>query len=93
LVTHFFPYPPNDGGRLGYFNPIKYLSRKNEVVLASMIDPGELEYISEMERYCLGVETYVRPLGAHRDFGALALKTFCENASRGTRSTLWNLSI
>jgi glycosyltransferase involved in cell wall biosynthesis len=63
LVTHFFPYPPNDGGRLGYFNPIKYLSRNNEVVLASMIEPGELQYVSEMKNYCLGVETYLRPCG------------------------------
>jgi polysaccharide biosynthesis protein PslH len=63
LVTHFFPYPPNDGGRLGYFNPIKYLSRKNEVVLASMIEPNQLQYISEMKRFCLDVETYVRPRG------------------------------
>jgi glycosyltransferase involved in cell wall biosynthesis len=60
FVTPYFPYPPNDGGRLGIFNPVKYLSRKNEVVLASMVEPDELQYVSEMRRYCRAVETYVR---------------------------------
>lgn len=60
FVTHLFPYPPNDGGHIGFFNPIKYLSRRNEVVLASMVEPHELQYVPEMRRYCASVETYVR---------------------------------
>ena len=86
LVTHFFPYPPNDGGRLGYLNPIKYLSRKNEVVLASMIEPGQLQYVSEMKRYCLGVETYVRPRGV--DFWRLTRGMFFDPP--GSASKFWN---
>ncbi len=86
MVTHFFPYPPNDGGRLACFNSIKYLSRKNEVVLASMIEPSELQYISEMKRYCLGVETYVRPRGF--DFWRLARGMFFDPP--GSASKFWN---
>jgi glycosyltransferase involved in cell wall biosynthesis len=87
LVTHFFPYPPNDGGRLGYFNSIKYLSRNNEVVLASMIEPGELQYVSEMKRYCLGVETYVRPRGL--DFWRLTRGLFFDPP--GSASKFWDM--
>jgi polysaccharide biosynthesis protein PslH len=86
MVTHFFPYPPNDGGRLACFNPIKYLSRKNEVVLASMIEPTELQYISEMKRYCLGVETYVRPRGV--DFWRSTRGMFFDPP--GTASKFWD---
>ena len=86
LVTHFFPYPPNDGGRLGYFNPIKYLSRKNEVVLASMIEPGELHYVSEMKSYCLGVETCMRPRGL--DSWRLTRGLLCDPP--GSASKFWD---
>ncbi len=60
FVTHFFPFPPNDGGRIGYFNPIKYLSRRHEVVLASLATPSDLSYVPEMKRYCLEVRTHAR---------------------------------
>jgi glycosyltransferase involved in cell wall biosynthesis len=86
MVTHFFPYPPNDGGRLACFNSIKYLSRKNDVVLASMIEPGELQYVSEMQRYCLGVETYVRPRGF--DFWRLTRGMFFDPP--GSASKFWD---
>jgi glycosyltransferase involved in cell wall biosynthesis len=86
LITHFFPYPPNDGGRLGYFNPVKYLSRKNEVVLASTIEPGELQYVSEMKRYCVAVKTFVRPRGL--DSWRLARGLFVDPP--GSASKYWD---
>lgn len=86
LVTHFFPYPPNDGGRLACFNPIKYLSRSHEVVLASMIEPEELQYVQEMKRYCLGVETYLRP----RAFDSWRLARGLFSDPPGSASKYWD---
>jgi polysaccharide biosynthesis protein PslH len=58
FVTHFFPYPPMSGGHIGCFNPIRYLSRRIEVVLASIIDPKSIEFVEEMRRYCLDVRVH-----------------------------------
>ncbi len=58
FVTHFFPYPPMSGGHLGYFNPIRYLSRRIEVVLISIIDAKSIEFVDEMRRYCLDVKVH-----------------------------------
>ena len=56
FVTHLFPYPPTDGGRIGFFNPLKYLSRRMEVVLVSFVDSEPTEFVDEMRRYCLDVK-------------------------------------
>ena len=61
FVTHFFPYPPNCGGRIGYLNPIKYLSRRHEVVLVSLGEENDRAYISEMKKYCAGVHLLAVP--------------------------------
>jgi glycosyltransferase involved in cell wall biosynthesis len=58
FVTHFFPYPPIGGGRIGYFNPIRYLSRRIEIVLVSIIDPTSVQFVDEMNRYCLDVKVH-----------------------------------
>jgi glycosyltransferase involved in cell wall biosynthesis len=58
FATHFFPYPPTDGGRIGFFNPIKYLSRRIEVVLVSMVDSEPADFIEEMRRYCVDVKVH-----------------------------------
>lgn len=46
------------GGRIGYFNPLRYLSRRIEIVLLSIIDPSSLEFAHEMDRYCLDVKVH-----------------------------------
>lgn len=61
FVTHFFPYPPNCGGRIGYLNPIKYLSRRHEVVLVSLGEENDRAYIPEMKKYCAGVHLLAVP--------------------------------
>jgi glycosyltransferase involved in cell wall biosynthesis len=61
FVTHLFPYPPTDGGRIGFFNPIKYLSRRMEVVLVSFCGSEADESIDEMRRYCLDVKVQKVP--------------------------------
>jgi len=46
---------------LSCFNTIKHLSRSNEFVLVAMVDAEELQYVREMNRYCVDVATYLRP--------------------------------
>lgn len=35
LFTHIFPYPLNEGGKVAQFGIIRYLCRKNEIILVS----------------------------------------------------------
>lgn len=60
FVTPSFPFPLNDGGRLGYYNPIKYLSRRNEVVLVSFNAPEDVASVAELERLCVAVKCFRR---------------------------------
>lgn len=66
FVTPSFPFPPNDGGRLGYYNPIKYLSRRNEIVLVSLGGPENPAHVSELKRFCLAVEAFRKPGSGQR---------------------------
>ena len=59
LATHFFPYPPHDGGHIGYFNPIKYLSRRHEIVLVSLVEPEDGPNIEAMQHFCRDIVTMV----------------------------------
>jgi glycosyltransferase involved in cell wall biosynthesis len=70
LVFPFFPYPPSDGGRIGFFNPIKYLSRQNDLFVVCLAGHTEEPAIEELRRYCRGVRVYRRPLG--KDYLRLA---------------------
>lgn len=60
-VTHFFPWPPNCGGRIGYLNPIRYLSRRHEVILASLGSAIDRTYVPELKKYCAGVHLVTTP--------------------------------
>lgn len=57
FVTHFLPYPPTDGGRIGYYNPLKYLSRKHELVLVSIAGPADESNIRVLRSFCCDVLT------------------------------------
>ena len=71
LVYPFLPYPPDDGGRIGFFNPIKYLSRRHEVSVVCLRDGSEQEeWISELKTHCADLQTYERH--ASRDVYRLA---------------------
>ncbi|HVM92273.1 MAG TPA: glycosyltransferase family 4 protein [Terriglobales bacterium] len=61
FVTHFFPYPPDCGGRIGCLNPIRYLSRNNEVVLVSLGNEGDRAYVPDLEKYCDSVHLLTVP--------------------------------
>lgn len=58
FVTHLFPYPPIGGGRIGYFNPIRYLSRQMEVVLVSIVDSASVQLVDKMAKYCIDIKVH-----------------------------------
>jgi len=58
FATHFFPFPPDLGGRIGYFNPLKYLSRQHEMVLFSLADKNDGPNIEAMRGICADVVAY-----------------------------------
>jgi glycosyltransferase involved in cell wall biosynthesis len=61
-VFPFLPYPPDDGGKIGFFNPIKYLSRKNELSVVCMADGNDQESSAEgLRKICSDLRIYERP--------------------------------
>jgi glycosyltransferase involved in cell wall biosynthesis len=61
MVFPFLPYPPDDGGRIGFFNPIKYLSRDHEVSIVSLTEGrGQEASIEELKKFCVELRTYRR---------------------------------
>ncbi len=58
----FLPYPPDDGGKIGFFNPIKYLSRKNELSVVCMADGNVQESSAEgLRDICSNLWIHKRP--------------------------------
>jgi sugar transferase (PEP-CTERM/EpsH1 system associated) len=52
-ICHRFPFPPARGGKIRPFNMIKHLSRKHEVVVASLVrSPREAEAGQGLSRHC-----------------------------------------
>lgn len=51
IVSPFFPYPLSQGGRIRLFNIIKYLSRKNTITLASLVEKKSVE-LAPLNKYC-----------------------------------------
>jgi polysaccharide biosynthesis protein PslH len=63
MVFPFLPYPPDDGGKIGFFNPIKYMSRKHEVSVVCLTEDGDRETsIEELKRFCPELRTWKRPV-------------------------------
>ena len=63
LVFPFLPYPPDDGGRIGFFNPIKYLSREHEVSVVCLTDGNQPESsmnVQKLKGYCAELRTFQR---------------------------------
>jgi glycosyltransferase involved in cell wall biosynthesis len=65
LVFPFIPYPPDNGGRIGFWNPIKYLSRQHEVHVAFLAEENDREYWEALKTQCASVQALfrVRPTG------------------------------
>jgi sugar transferase (PEP-CTERM/EpsH1 system associated) len=52
-LAHRVPYPPNKGDKIRSFHQIRHLSRSHEVHLLAFCDtPDELQYQTELLRYC-----------------------------------------
>jgi glycosyltransferase involved in cell wall biosynthesis len=55
------PYPPNDGGRIGFFNPIKFLSKTHDVTIVTLMTDGEAVALEGLKKFCPDVRVFRRP--------------------------------
>lgn len=61
MLTPYLPYPLLSGGQIRTFNLLKKLSKKHEITLFALIkEETELQYISELEKYCAKVRVFKR---------------------------------
>lgn len=61
MLTPYLPFPPSSGGQIRSYNLVKYLSRKHEITLFSLIkDDSEKKNIKELEKFCKKVCVYKR---------------------------------
>lgn len=57
FISHRIPYPPNKGDKIRSFHEIKYLSMRNDVHLACLVDdPDDLSYTNQLEKVCRTVD-------------------------------------
>ena len=53
FIAHRIPYPPNKGDKIRSFNEIKFLSKTNDVYLATILDrPSDEQYVLGLKEYC-----------------------------------------
>ena len=64
LVFSVVPYPPNDGGRIGFWNPIHYLSRQHEVHVACLATENDRKHCEALREHCAGLHVLYRALPA-----------------------------
>lgn len=61
MLTPYLPYPPSSGGQIRSYNLIKYLSRKHEITLCSLIKSREeTKYIEPLKKFCTKVYVFQR---------------------------------
>ncbi|HUJ83041.1 MAG TPA: glycosyltransferase [Candidatus Acidoferrales bacterium] len=63
LVSHSFPLPAHDGGRIGFFNSVKYLARTHQVGVVCLAEHSEEAPVAELERHCSFVRVFRRKPG------------------------------
>jgi glycosyltransferase involved in cell wall biosynthesis len=62
MLTPYLPYPPVSGGQTRSYNLIKYLAKKHEITLFSLIkEEKEREFVGELEKFCRKVRIFPRP--------------------------------
>jgi glycosyltransferase involved in cell wall biosynthesis len=64
LVFPFVPYPPNDGGRIGFWNPIHYLSRRHEVHVACLATKDDAEHCEALKAHCASLHVLRREMSS-----------------------------
>lgn len=78
FVCHRLPFPPNRGGKIRPFNMIQHLSRKHEVVVASLAETEqELRDGAGLEKHCAEViaELLPKPVRWRQAWAALLSRT------------------
>lgn len=57
FLAHRIPYPPDKGDKIRSFHELQYLAERGWAVhlCALADDPGDLEYVAELERLCASV--------------------------------------
>lgn len=61
MLVPFLPNTSMSGGQTRWYNIIKYLSKKHEITLFSLIkDESERRFIPELLKYCKKVEVFTR---------------------------------
>ncbi len=61
MLTPYLPYPPSSGGQIRSYNLIKYLSKKHQITLFSLIKyEQEKKYVSQLEKFCQQVFVFKR---------------------------------
>ena len=62
MLTPYLPYPPSSGGQIRSYNLIKYLSKRHEITLFSLVkNKDEEAHIKELRPYCREVSVFFRP--------------------------------
>ena len=62
MLVPYLPTITMSGGQTRWYNIIKYLSKKHEITLFSLIkDESEKKFIPELQKYCKKVRVFSRP--------------------------------
>lgn len=62
MLVPYLPTITMSGGQTRWYNIVKYLSKKHEITLFSLIkDDSERRFIPELKKYCKKVEVFHRP--------------------------------
>ena len=70
LITPRLPYPPDQGCKIVMYNFMKFLSRRHNITLYSLMPTREdMKYIPELKKYCQRVEVVtMRPKWSFKNF-------------------------
>lgn len=62
MLTPYVPYPPSSGGQVRTFNLLKYLSKKNKIILVCLYKNNkEKNYSFQLKKYCQQIYFCPRP--------------------------------
>ncbi|KKQ97359.1 MAG: putative glycosyltransferase [Candidatus Woesebacteria bacterium GW2011_GWB1_39_12] len=62
MLVPYLPTITMSGGQTRWYNIIKYLAKKHDITLFSLIkDESERQFIPELKKYCKKVEVFYRP--------------------------------
>jgi len=61
MLTPYLPFPLWSGGQIRTYNLLKHLAKRHEITLFSFIRTRkEEQYISELKKYCVDVEVFLK---------------------------------